>query len=81
MLISKNYDGKVIIFFQCDKISNLRFPSAVVRPHCSQRGGGFTQAWVSQRFGRAINFQIPPKLSAGVHPRLRETFTLHFQKK
>jgi len=24
-------------------------------------------------FGRAINFQIPTKLSAGIHPRLRET--------
>jgi len=38
-----------------------------------QRGGGFTQAGVSQRFVRAINFQIPTKLSAGIHPRLRET--------
>ena len=39
----------------------------------SQRGGGFTQAGVPQRFGRAINFQIHTKLSAGIHPRLRET--------
>ena len=31
------------------------------------------QAEVTQRFGRAINFQIRTKLSAGVHPRLRET--------
>jgi len=28
---------------------------------------------VPQRFGRAINFQISTKLSAGIHPRLRET--------
>jgi len=40
---------------------------------CIQRGGGFTQAGVSQRFGRVRNFQIPTKLSAGIHPRLRET--------
>jgi len=38
-----------------------------------QRGGGFTQAGVPQRFGRATNFQIPTKLSAGIHSRLRET--------
>ena len=36
--------------------------------HCLQRGGGFTQAGVPQRFGRAINFQIHTKLSAGIHP-------------
>jgi hypothetical protein len=30
-------------------------------------GGG------AQRFGRAINFQIRTKLSAGIYPRLRET--------
>jgi len=48
-------------------------------PHCSQRGGGFTQAGGSQRFGRAINFQIPTKLSAGIHPiavRLRSNILI-----
>ena len=39
---------------------------------CTQRGGGFTQAGVPQRFGRAIHFQIPTKLSAGIQG-LRET--------
>ena len=43
------------------------------RPHCLQRGGGFAQAGVPQRFGRATNLQIHIKLSAGIHPRLRET--------
>jgi len=42
-----------------------------------QRGGGFAQAGVPQRFGRATNFQIPAKLSAGIHPRLRETARKH----
>ena len=46
---------------------------ALSKQTCSQRGGGFTQAGVPQRFGRAINFQIHTKLSAGIHPRLRET--------
>jgi len=44
-----------------------------VYPAGTQRGGGFTQAGVPQRFGRAMNFQIPTKLFAGIHPRLRET--------
>jgi len=30
-------------------------------------GGG------AQMFGRAIHFQVPTNVSAGVHPRLRET--------
>ena len=47
--------------------------SALHCPACIQRGGGFTQAGGPQRFGRAINFQIRTKLSAGIHPRLRET--------
>jgi hypothetical protein len=33
----------------------------------------FTQAGVSQRFGRAINLQICTNVRAGIHPRLRET--------
>ena len=31
------------------------------------------QGGLPQKFMRAINFQIPTKLSAGIHPRLRET--------
>ena len=34
-------------------------------------GGG------SQRFGRAINFQIPTNVRAGIHPRLREFRSLN----
>jgi hypothetical protein len=40
---------------------------------CRLTPRGFAQAGVSQKFGRAINFQSPTKLSAGIHPRLRET--------
>jgi hypothetical protein len=47
--------------------------SARTVPRCSERGGGFTQAGVSQRFERAIHFQICTNVRAGIHPRLRET--------
>jgi len=64
----KIHFSKIIIFFSIDPL----FRVAVIKT-CAQRGGGFTQAGVPQRFGRAINFQIPTKLSAGIHHRLRET--------
>jgi len=40
--------------------------SVALSPACVQRDGGFTQAGAPKKFGRAINFQIPTKLSAGV---------------
>jgi len=65
ILHSKKYDNVL-------HLNPLHFPHCAVALHLNvkgfyvQRGGGFTQAGVPQRFGRATNFQIPTKLSAGV---------------
>src|SRR5690606_17339770 len=45
----------------------------VACPNCASTFWGLAQAGGSQMFGRATNFQIPTKLSAGIHPRLRQT--------
>jgi len=47
--------------------------SAVVSSACTQRGGGFTQAGVSQRLGREPKATVRHKMSDELRPRLRET--------
>ena len=59
-------------FYKILSVNSVEFCDALSQ-NGTQRGGGFTQAGGAQRFGRAINFQIRTKLSAGIHPRLRET--------
>ena len=60
-------------FTKVSKRTKLRTEPSYTGSADAQRGGGFTQAGVTQRFGRATNFQIPTNVSAGIHPRLRET--------
>ena len=63
-------------FFKKTKI-NLFFltvlPLFALSSHCTQRGGGFAMAGVSQRFGRATHLKISTKVRAGIHPRSRKT--------
>ena len=49
------------------KLSNELSPA-----HCSQRGGGFTQAGASVRLGREQRMMLPALCQTSLHPRLRE---------
>ena len=53
-------------------ISPRSFNAKISPNGCRQRGGGFTQAGGPQKFLRATHLNISTKLSAGIHPRLRE---------